>query len=163
LQAPRREEGAAIRRLLEAAEEILPSTSPATLDRVAATLRAAAATPEGRELVKTGRLAEDLEPPGFEALSALAAPGSARPRERKSQAGRQRKIDTLRKKKQEAAEHSKRTAEEARELEREAREADSTATKARRLAATARKRAEAAAAEVQRIDDELTELQRPNR
>jgi hypothetical protein len=157
-QDARGEEGAAIRRLLEAAEEILPSASPSTLDRVAKTLRAAAATPEGRELVRTGRLTEDLEPPGFEALSGLAEPGSARPRERKSQAGRQRKVDTLRKKKQEADEHSKRTAEEARELERQAREADQTATKAKRLAATAKKRAEAAAAEAQRIDDELTEL-----
>ena len=160
LQTPRREEGAAIRRLLEGAESILPSASQSTLDRVAKTLRAAAATSEGRELVKAGRLAEDLEPPGFEALSGLAAPGSARPRDRKSPAGRQRKIETLRKKKQEADEHSKRTADDARELEREAREADQSAKKANRLAATARKRAEAAAAQAQRIDEELTELQR---
>jgi chromosome segregation ATPase len=128
------------------------------LDRVAKTLRAAAATSGGRELVKRGRLAEDLEPPGFEALSGLAE-GSSRPRDRKPPTGRQRRIDTLRRKKREAEEHSQRTADEARELEREAREADQTATKAKRLAATARKRADAAAAQVQRIDDELTELQ----
>lgn len=163
LQVPRREEGAAIRRLLEAAEEILPSASPNILDRVAKTLRAAAASAAGRALVKTGRLAEDLEPPGFEALSGLAEPGTAPRRDRKSQSGRKRRVDTLRRKKQEAEEHSKRTAEEAGKLEREAREADQIAGKANRLAATARKRAEAAAAQLQRIADELAELQRPDR
>jgi hypothetical protein len=163
LQTPRREEGAAIRRLLEGAETILPSASQSTLDRVAKTLRAAAATSEGRELVKAGRLTEDLEPPGFEALSGLAELGSTGPRERKSQAGRKRRVETLRRKKQEADEHSKRAAEEARGLEREAREADHAATKAKRLAATARKRAEAALEQAQRIDEELTELQRSER
>ena len=163
LQLPRREEGAAIRRLLEGAETILSSASQSTLDRVAKTLRAAAATSEGRELVKAGRLTEDLEPPGFEALSGLAELGSTGRRQRKSQAGSERRVETLRKKKREADEHSRRAAEEARELEREAREADQAATKANRLAATARKRAEAAAAQAQRIDEELTELQRSDR
>jgi hypothetical protein len=37
------------------------------------TLRAASLTDEGRELLKRGRLTEELEPPGFEALAGVKA------------------------------------------------------------------------------------------
>jgi hypothetical protein len=160
----RRDEDAAVRRLLTAAEELAPA-SAATLDRIGKTLRAAAATPEGRRAVKQGRLEEDLEPPGFDALVGLAQPqaparkGRTRPApdERRQ---RRRQIDTLREKKRDADAKSKAAADEARELERRAREADQAAKKAHRDAATARKRADAAAAQAQRLETELAELQR---
>ena len=166
-EAARRDEDAAIRRLLDAAEE-LGSASGTTLERVERTLRAAAATPEGRLLVKQGRLEEDLEPPGFEALAEL---GMREPRARKqrAQAGRdgpgqlRRQLETLRSRKQAADEKSKRAVHEARDLERRAREAGQVAKKAERAAASARKRADDAAAQAQQLEDELAELRRRQR
>jgi hypothetical protein len=164
IQTARREEDAAIRRLLDAAGDVAP-TSGTTLDRVAKTLRAAAATEEGRRLVKQGRLAEDLEPPGFEALAGLAI-GTARPRTRKAKPARddrrelRRQIETLRRRQRDAEEASQKSSDEARELERRAREAEQTARKATQAAATARKRADADAARAKRLKEELSELQR---
>jgi hypothetical protein len=163
-ESARQEEDAAIRRLVDAAGEVA-SASGTTLDRVAKTLRAAAATEEGRRLVKQGRLAEDLEPPGFEALLGLAAaeaPTRARraPTERVDRSQLRRQIQALRRRKREADERSERAADEARELERRAREAEQAAKQARRSATKARERADAAANDARRLKDELTELER---
>jgi hypothetical protein len=161
----REEEDAAIRRLVDAAGEFA-SASGTTLDRVAKTLRAAAATEEGRRLVKQGRLAEDLEPPGFEALLGLAAGGSATRDRRAPSAGREdrrqvrRQIEALRRRTREAEESSEQAADEARDLERHAREAEQAAKQARRSATKARERADAAAEKARRLKDELTELEK---
>jgi hypothetical protein len=157
----RRDEGDAIRRLSEAAKELQPSASTAMLDRVAKTLRAAAASSDGRALLKQGRLEEDLEPPGFEALAGLAAPASLTARKRRTAPSARRptrREETLRRRKEEADEKAERAAEEAKELERAAREAEQAAGKARRAAESARKRAGAAAAQADRIEAELQEL-----
>jgi hypothetical protein len=160
----REEEDAAIRRLVDAAGEVA-SASGTTLDRVAKTLRAAAATEEGRRLVKQGRLAEDLEPPGFEALLGLAA-GKAPTRDRRAPAGRddrrqvRRQIETLRRRTRDAQESSEQAADEARDLERRAREAEQAAKQTRRSATKARERADAAAEKARRLKEELTELEK---
>jgi hypothetical protein len=156
----RRDEDAAVRRLLAAAEE-LGTASGATLDRIGRTLRAAAATPEGRRAVKQGRLEEDLEPPGFDALAGLAgaAPRAKKERKQTERKRPQREIETLRQRKDEADAESERAVEEARELERRAREAEQLAKKAQRAAESARKRADTAAAKAQRLEDQLSELQ----
>jgi hypothetical protein len=156
----RRDEGAAIRRLREAAEEVMPSATTATLDRVARTLTAAAATSEGRALLKQGRLTEDLQPPGFEALAGVTVrPKLAKKRRGAPSAQARRRMETLRRRKQEADEDAERKADEARELERAAREAEQIAKKAARTAASARKKADAAAAQAERIEAELTDLE----
>jgi methyl-accepting chemotaxis protein len=164
--AARKDEGEAIRRLRDAAEELLPSASTPMLDRVARTLRATAASAEGRALLKQGRLEEDLEPPGFEALAGLAPSQPARKRGAGKRAASRapsrratRRAETLRRRKEEADEKAERAGEEARELERAAREADQAATKARRAAEAARKRADAAASQAQRLEEELAELE----
>ncbi|HEV8324001.1 MAG TPA: hypothetical protein VG389_20460 [Myxococcota bacterium] len=51
-----------------------------TLDRVAATLRALAGDPDGRARLGAGCLAQELEPPGFEALAALDGVTAVAPR-----------------------------------------------------------------------------------
>jgi hypothetical protein len=162
-ETARRDEAAAIRLLRTAAKDVLPSASPATLDRIEKTLRAAAATPEGRELIKQGRLTEDLEPPGFEALSGLAAARPAEKSPSRSASGkdkqRQAKMEALLRKKREADENAKLRADEAAELEREAREADELASRANRAAATARKRADTAAEQARRIESDLVGLE----
>lgn len=159
----RREEAAAVRLLRTAAKGVLPSASPAVLDRITKTLRAAAATKEGRVLIKQGRLTEDLEATGFDALSGLAAPRPVeKPTSRTAggkQKQRQAKIEAIRKRKREADENAEQTDDEARELERKAREADELASRATRAAAAARKRANAAAAKAQSLEAELAELE----
>jgi hypothetical protein len=74
----RQDEQHALGRLASAARELARESGvgmpPA--DRATQTLRAASLTPEGRELLKQGRLTEELEPPGFEALAGL--PGARR-------------------------------------------------------------------------------------
>jgi len=70
--------------LVEAAMGLLreaghPATE-ATRDRVAATLHAAAASPEAAELVRHGRLTADLDPSGFGAPAEAAAERPARRR-----------------------------------------------------------------------------------
>jgi chromosome segregation ATPase len=155
----RRDEAAAIHRLRDAAAERLPSASTAMLDRVAKTLTAAAVSSEGRALLKQGRLTEDLEPPGFEALAGVvAAPRTARKRAARP-ARPTRREETLRRRKEEADEKAEQTADEAGELERAAREAEQAAKKARRAAEAARKRATAAAEQAERLEAELTELE----
>jgi hypothetical protein len=69
LRSAARAEREAVAGLVETALELLreaghPSTD-ATRDRVAATLHAAAASPEAADLVRNGRLTTDLDPSGF--------------------------------------------------------------------------------------------------
>jgi hypothetical protein len=73
LQA-RKEEQHALQRLASAAREILTDAGrpvDSNLDRVLTTLRAAALTEDGRALLRRGQLAEELDPPGFEAFASI--------------------------------------------------------------------------------------------
>ncbi len=82
-ESAREAERDALGRLTSAAEDILEgehgTASRAALDRVGATLRAAAVTEEGRELLARGRLGEELEISGFDLAAALAPKGGAAP------------------------------------------------------------------------------------
>ena len=69
LDAALEQERDALRTLLAAAREIAPDASAGTLERVSRTLRAAAVTEEGRELIARGRLERELDPPGFEIVA----------------------------------------------------------------------------------------------
>jgi hypothetical protein len=75
----------ALRRLRSQAADLLRAgghpANDSTLERIASTLRAGAATEEGRGLLREGRLGEELEPQGF---GALAGVKRAAPRARKS-------------------------------------------------------------------------------
>jgi hypothetical protein len=72
----RRDQQHALQALAARATEILADAGrgAAALDRVVSTLRAGSLTQEGRALLKSGRLTEELEPPGFEALAGLDMP-----------------------------------------------------------------------------------------
>jgi len=74
----RRDQRHALEALAARAREILVEAGrgPAVLDRVLSTLRAGSLTEEGRALLKSGRLTEELEPPGFEALAGLDMPAA---------------------------------------------------------------------------------------
>lgn len=80
LQDARERERTALRRLSEAASEILGDrASEGTIRQVADTLRLAALSEEGRELLARGRLTGEVEPTGFELVAAVAPASPSRP------------------------------------------------------------------------------------
>jgi hypothetical protein len=140
----RRDEQHALERLAGAARELAREEgvgAPAA-DRAAQTLRAASLTPEGRELLGRGRLTEELEPPGFEALAGMPVP----PPEPKRPTP-QRRNARLKK----AREKVEKLKAEERELGAAARAAQREAERAEREAAAASKRLAEAEAELERL------------
>ena len=126
----------------------------ATLTRVASTLRAAAADEAQRDALALGVLADELEPPGFEAMLGFvatpqAAPTSAPPRPPReaADAERKRRIAAAREELADARAHARdlrRAADEAERLARQARSeaerADESVEQAERRLAEARGR-----------------------
>jgi hypothetical protein len=111
----------------------------ATLEKIAATLRAAAADPNSRELLERGRLTRDVEATGFGALAGVTV-----------QPAPDRKAEVRRR--------AKETREEVAELRRRARELERGAERAERAAAAARKAADEAREAVALAEARLQEL-----
>jgi len=135
----RQDEQHALGRLASAAREFARESGvgmPAA-DRAAQTLRAASLTPEGRELLKQGRLTEELEPPGFEALAGL--PGG--PRQARKPKARPKAKDNKLKAARELVKH----------LKAEERELAAAARAAQREADGAGERLAKAEAELKRL------------
>lgn len=134
LQA-RRDEQHALEALAAGAREILAEAGrgDAALDRVLATLRAGSLTEDGRALLKSGRLTEELEPPGFEALAGLAPPPGPAESKGPPRSEVRRRI---------------------RDLRRELRTLETQAAAAKRRADQLREELEAAEAEASRLGDE---------
>ena len=149
----RQDEQHALAQLAKAAHEIAAQAgfgAPA-VDRATATLRAASLTGEGRELLKRGRLTEELEPPGFEALTGLAKPGKKRAAAKAPSA--QGKRDEQQAARQEARERVRQLRAEERKLATAARAAAREAERAEAAAEAARQRADAAAEKAQEMSD----------
>jgi hypothetical protein len=125
----------AIRRLTHAADTLLGGASAATLKQIGDTLRAAAVSEEGRELLARGRFEGTLEAGGFELLGDLAP---ATPPKRRQAATNQR--DDAKAKREALARERARV----RELEREAVKLEREAEAARERADRARAEADAA-------------------
>jgi hypothetical protein len=140
LGAARRDEEHALERLALAARET--GVGAQAVDRAIQTLRAASLTPEGRELLKRGRLTEELEPPGFEALAGMPAPTRA-----KTKAGRPRRDN---RKVKEARELVEKLKAEERDLAGAARAAKREADRAEREASAAAERLAAAESALER-------------
>jgi hypothetical protein len=140
----RRDEQHALERLAGAARELAgrEGVGAPAADRAVQTLRAASLSEEGRELLKRGRLTDELEPPGFEALAWMPVP----PPEPKRRAP-QRQNAKLKK----AREKVEKLKAEERELGAAARAAQREAERAEREAAAASKRLAEAEAELERI------------
>lgn len=157
----RLEEQHALERLADAARELAERehVGASGFERAIQTLRAASLTAEGRELLKRGRLTEELQPPGFDALT----PGAA-PTRRARPAKPSKRKDDRRRVVKEARERVAQLRSEERELVKAARAAQREAERAETAAAALRKRAEdaeakAAAAAEERAAAE-SELQR---
>jgi hypothetical protein len=133
----RRDETHALERLAGAAREIAKreGSGQAVVDRAMQTVRAAAATDEGRELFRRGRLTEELSPVGFEALTGLV-PTASRARKKKapsrprpSKQARDR-VERLRKAEREAERAADRAEKEAARLRAAAEEATTARARA---------------------------------
>jgi hypothetical protein len=143
--AARQDEQEALALLTRAARELLTKEGRGTsaVDRVAQTLRAAAATEEGRKLLKSGRLTDDLDPVGFDAFTGRIAPAegrSARARKSDSAAAKRREAETVRRR--------------IKELEQEERRLSRLATAAAKRAEKAERQAERLRAEADRAEQE---------
>ena len=141
LEQATREERDTIRRLTGAARSVLSDAgrpaADSTLDRIATTLRAAAVDEEARGLLERGRLAEDVELSGFEAVAGLPAPrpGHREARPKRADLKRQvedarRALEDARAEERELRQHAKQARRRADEAEREAAAAEAAAAKA---------------------------------
>jgi hypothetical protein len=135
----RREEQHALERLAAAARELAEreGAGAAIVERAVQTMRAASLGAEGRELLERGRLTEELEPPGFDALTGLApAPPTkrttSRPKERRGERRRELEAARERVKELRAAERERR--KDAREAAKQAERAEAEAAGLRRAA-----------------------------
>jgi hypothetical protein len=188
LRTAAKAEREAVAGLVETALELLREaghpTTDATRDRVAATLHAAAASPEAAELVRHGRLTADLHPSGFGAVAdddagtrtgraGRAAAGRAAAKGRAAGDGdgaarRTRRAaavaarDEARKRARLAADQAVLATRQAERLgrladqaEREAGRARSTAAAAIEAASAARERAAQAAKELREAEDRI--------
>jgi hypothetical protein len=135
----RQTERDALRRLEGAAARLLAQerggSSPTLLAQIAATLRNAAVSEEGRELLARGRFVAPLESQGFGALAGLAPASSPFARNTQKSTAEERR-------KAKAALREARA--RVRELERVARAAEAAAEELRRRAAEAQRAAEEA-------------------
>ncbi len=106
----------ALRRLTQEASQLLGGASSQALSQISGTLRAAAVSEEGRELLARGRFTTPLESEGFDVFGALpASRAGARP---KKQARTQKANDELKKAKERLRELEKEASAAEREAER---------------------------------------------
>jgi len=102
----------ALQRLTEEARELLEdergSAPDAMVQRIASTLRAAASDPAAAKLLEQGRVNEDLEPAGFEALAGLVGAKASPASKRDESDARRKRLEAaqkaVRERKAEAAE-----------------------------------------------------------
>lgn len=144
------DERGAVRELTRAAERVLESEgrkpTRAVVDRIGATLRAAAVDPEAAELLARGRLTGELESPGFTAVASLAPPPSKRRR-----AGAPAAADRAARRAHE--QRLRRLEQRLEAFERKAEQAATRAERAEADAIAAREAADAAAEELRQERD----------
>ena len=155
----RREEQRALERLARAARKLADreGVGSSAIDRATQTLRAAALTEEGRKLLKRGRLTEELQPPGFEALTGLTftpqphAPAATADGQRGKLKEARESLRHLRTKERELRAAARAAARAADRAEAEAQHKREHAAAAQSAADQASGRVEAAEAELERL------------
>jgi len=138
-----------LQRLTDEARELLEaergSAPDAMVQRIASTLRAAASSPAAAELLERGRVNEDLEPAGFEALAGLVDATSPPASERDERVGHRKRLEAA----QQAVRERK---AEAAELHDRAEESERTAAKTRKAADRADRALEDAEVELRALE-----------
>ena len=146
----------AARNLTRLAQELLEQegrpTTRAVIDRIGSLLRTAAITPAAGEALRAGRLTEEVEAGGFDALAGLALPkrrpagkAAAEPAPPRVDKRREQRLQRLRDRHDELE-------QKARQAEREADEAERAAQKTRAAADGARTAADRAGAELEQAE-----------
>lgn len=166
LEEARRGHEEAVRRLVGQAGRLLEqkrgTATGSTLDRLASTLRAATVHDEARDRLKHGRLAEEVEATGFEALAQVGglAATPARGRKARKEPDRRDQMAELREALKQARQAERDLQAEARKAEREAEKARRQAEKLEREASAAAREAEAASAARAESEQRLREARR---
>jgi hypothetical protein len=158
-----------VQRVTERAAGFLENPSPPQRDRMAATLRAAAADEAGADLLRRGVLVEDLEPAGFglEAAAGAARPPPARRRTTPPKTAATEALEAARRELRRAeaeaeaaetwagrrAERAEAAARRAAEVHREAESLRAEAEEAAGEAAAARRTAEDAAQRLAKAEE----------
>jgi DNA repair exonuclease SbcCD ATPase subunit len=160
LRKATQDERAAVDTLLESARGLLTSDghelSPAVIDRVADTLRAAALDPDARSQVSEGRLERELRHVGLGFLGDTGAAPAPAPK-RKAPAAKRKQEDQKQKAQDEARERERAQAvRDARAAEKEARR---ELERAQRAADSAQARRDKAAAALADAERELADAQ----
>ena len=141
----------AVSRLTAEAEKLLRargSASATNLAQIADSLRVAAVSPEGRELLARGRFTQPLESQGFQVVAELGSNVDAPARTGRGRAAEQERREKAREDLREAKDRLRAAEQEAREALREAERLSAEAGNARRRADKAQERVDAAAAQV---------------
>jgi hypothetical protein len=126
----------------EVLEEQGQSTAASVMERIASTLRAAALDPDSAELVRAGRLNEELDPAGFDAFAGMPLPARKTPKPKATPAADRRREERLRA-----------LREKAREAEKEAEAAEAEAKRAEDVAKRARAKADRAQAQLESAEE----------
>jgi hypothetical protein len=158
------EQRRAVRALAKLGRDILAdegrSVSDSIVERIGKTLDAAALDEGSRFLLRAGRLTDEVEPLGFEALAGM----SAAPAKRQGTAAKPKRsggaLSEARRRVQEAQRAARELAREATRAERDADRAEGAATKARGAAREARGRADAAEGALAEAQGALRDAQR---
>ena len=136
----------ALRRLTQQASELLGGASTQALSQISATLRAAAVSEEGRELLARGRFTTPLEAEGFDVFGSLPAPQEGKRPQKPARA-------------QKANDELKKAKERLRELEKEARAAEREAERLEGEWKKSERAAESARAAVAAAERDVTQAQ----
>jgi len=139
----------ALRRLTQHASELLGGASSQALSQIGSTLRTAAVSEEGRELLARGRFTTALESEGFDVFGLLPTP-PARTTKRAAPAAEKRK----------ANEELKQAKARLRELEQQMREAERDAARLKNDWQKAERAVESARVAVTKAEEALEEAQR---
>jgi hypothetical protein len=145
----RRKEADVVKRLTKAAERLLRdargTASASALAQISESLRAAAVTEEGREVLARGRFVEPLRASGFDAFAGIDVPKPKSPARTKAKA-------------ESTADERREAADVLRELEHRLHAAERQAEKAEKLARAARTDADVLAEEVEAAARRLKKL-----
>jgi hypothetical protein len=155
-------EQASVKRLRQAAEGILGErASPAMLERVVSTLRAASLSSDARAELARGRLTGEVSPPGFEAFAAGAPTRPAKARRATKHAGRREAVSRAQAEVKRAKERHATIAGQAREAERAVEAARESLASAEREAGRLRAEERSAASAVDAARAELEAARHP--
>ena len=156
LRTAQTDERQAIRDLVERAGAILEAAgrppSRAILERIRSTLAAAALAETARGTLKAGRLTDELQMSGFEALAGIEPAPREKAKPRDELAERRQKKAEIERERRRLEKLAREQSDRAEEAERSAERAEQAASDARELADESRRAADAAEAELREFE-----------